>query len=691
VLLVLVMLSGRAQGQQDPHQRGVLTLNEVLLRNPSTLSLTEIRKIMDIKRGQPMSREKAVRAADSLRNHYRDNYYYNAKIKWSVVPAPQPGWIDFVLDIEEGPRGVVTELVFDGNHGLAEPMLIETVSVKPNRSWWTRWTGNDVFFPEKLLTDHQLLEHAYRTRGYMEAAIAPPTVQQTQPFSVRIEWRIEEGPQYRVNAIRLVGKLVYPDDEMRKWISLRPTDLLTPMALVQATSEARWGHKTRGYPDVNVTASWRSVAEAGWADVTLQIEPGPRKTVRHVRIEGNRRTQDRVILRSIDVEQGRPYNEAEIVQSRRRLERLPLFGEVSAAVSSAANADECDVTFAVKEKNTGRVQTGVTAGNVEGGGVLLTLSDANFSFHPPFRGAGYRLALNGQYGPKYGAGDLTFFNPRLWDSSYYFSVDLSYRDIKYLDNSSSRSFGPILQIGRSLGRYHQISLAYEWIKTDVYDIDTQALPEFAEDEEPYSLASIMAQYTFSTLDTRFRPKKGVHTTITAQWGNEVLGGDTELYSAEFRSSIFWSPGLDHIVNLRATFSGVESYGSTETVPLPLRAFLGGPRDLRGFSFQSVSPLDEEGNAVGGRTAYFAALEYTIPIPFISWMDGSVYYDIGNVTEDAFDLGEDAPVSDVGVGLMVRAENFPVRVDWATPLEVNEGDTENKKGDFVFSFSVGYDF
>jgi len=83
-------------------------------------------------------------------NHYRDNYYYNTKIKWSVVPAPQPGWVDFVLDIEEGPRGVVMELIFDGNHGLADPMLIETVTVKPNRSWWTRWTDNDVFYPENF-------------------------------------------------------------------------------------------------------------------------------------------------------------------------------------------------------------------------------------------------------------------------------------------------------------------------------------------------------------------------------------------------------------------------------------------------------------------------------------------------------------------------------------------------------------
>ena len=29
-------------------------------------------------------------------------------------------------------------------------MLIKTVTVKPNRSWWTRWTDNDVFYPENF-------------------------------------------------------------------------------------------------------------------------------------------------------------------------------------------------------------------------------------------------------------------------------------------------------------------------------------------------------------------------------------------------------------------------------------------------------------------------------------------------------------------------------------------------------------
>jgi outer membrane protein assembly factor BamA len=76
------------------------------------------------------------------------------------------GWINFVLDIQEGPRGVVTELIFDGTHGLAGPILIKTVTVKPNRSWWAKRTGNDVFYPKKLLTDHPLLEYAYRTAKF---------------------------------------------------------------------------------------------------------------------------------------------------------------------------------------------------------------------------------------------------------------------------------------------------------------------------------------------------------------------------------------------------------------------------------------------------------------------------------------------------------------------------------------------
>ena len=46
---------------------------------------------------------------------------------------------------------------------------------------------------------------------------------------------------------------------------------------------------------------------------------------------------------------------------------------------------------------------------------------------------------------------------------------------------------------------------------------------------------------------------------------------------------------------------------------------------------------------------------------------------------------------VGIGVLIQAEEFPVRFDFATPIKTLEGDRQNEKGKPHFSFSAGYRF
>jgi outer membrane protein assembly factor BamA len=73
------------------------------------------------------------------------------------------------------------------------------------------------------------------------------------------------------------------------------------------------------------------------------------------------------------------------------------------------------------------------------------------------------------------------------------------------------------------------------------------------------------------------------------------------------------------------------------------------------------------------------------------LDVSVYADAGDVGGEAWRFSGEGPVSNWGGGLVIRAENFPVRVDVAFPLETLEGDRANEPGGAHVSFSAGYVF
>ncbi|MGA1530433.1 MAG: BamA/TamA family outer membrane protein, partial [Kiritimatiellia bacterium] len=142
-----------------------------------------------------------------------------------------------------------------------------------------------------------------------------------------------------------------------------------------------------------------------------------------------------------------------------------------------------------------------------------------------------------------------------------------------------------------------------------------------------------------------------------------------------------------ILVLRGGIEGVSAYGDTATEPYSSRVFLGGVSDLRGFGYHTVSPVDEEGRLTGGETAWFATLEYLYPVNRI--VDMAIYYDVGDVSASGYDT--DGPVSNWGLGFMIRADNFPVRFDVAFPLSTYTLDTNNEIGDARISFSAGYTY
>lgn len=94
-----------------------------------------------------------------------------------------------------------------------------------------------------------------------------------------------------------------------------------------------------------------------------------------------------------------------------------------------------------------------------------------------------------------------------------------------------------------------------------------------------------------------------------------------------------------------------------------RFFAGGDRSVRGYDYQSLGPLDDEGRAIGGRLLLTASVEGDWRIRE-RW-SAAVFADAGNVGED--NLLDDLPWS-LGVGLRWYSPVGPIRLDFAFPQQ-----------------------
>lgn len=123
--------------------------------------------------------------------------------------------------------------------------------------------------------------------------------------------------------------------------------------------------------------------------------------------------------------------------------------------------------------------------------------------------------------------------------------------------------------------------------------------------------------------------------------------------------------------------------STDDIPADKRYFSGGGGSVRGYEYQNVGPLDNEGDPVGGRSAIevgaeirFRYKDYGL-VPFI---DG------GNVFDNEFPKFDQDLQWGVGVGLRYYSKLGPLRLDLAVPLNRRDNDDP-----LAFYISIGQAF
>lgn len=150
----------------------------------------------------------------------------------------------------------------------------------------------------------------------------------------------------------------------------------------------------------------------------------------------------------------------------------------------------------------------------------------------------------------------------------------------------------------------------------------------------------------------------VRTTLDTQW-IRMLGSDTRFVG---RAGI-----------------GAMSTDDFSKIPPSLRFFAGGDNSVRGYSYESLAPENEDGELLGGQQLLTASLEAQQRITGDWW--GAAFVDTGNAFNDWWpnDLATGA-----GLGIRWVSPVGPIRLDIAHPFD----DEENS---WRLHFAIGPEF
>jgi translocation and assembly module TamA len=140
---------------------------------------------------------------------------------------------------------------------------------------------------------------------------------------------------------------------------------------------------------------------------------------------------------------------------------------------------------------------------------------------------------------------------------------------------------------------------------------------------------------------------GDEQRFTLEAASEKLISDIDLARLSIQST--WLRSMaKHRLLLRAEF-GVIATNDFDQVPSSLRFFAGGDQSVRGFGYQTLSPLEDE-QLSGGKYLNVASAEYSYPV-YQDWRL-AIFTDIGNASDE--------PLHNVATGVGVGAS-------WLSPV------------------------
>ncbi len=651
-------------------------------------SNTRVRNWIEIQLGDRVDIGKVEGELEKVREKYRKAFYPEVGLDVQLGETDEDGFADLTLVVEEGPRLRVKQIEFEGNTEFTRAQLLKAMQQKKT-GLLSFITKRGRLLEDQLRQDMLTIEDLYRRKGYLDAKVGPPSIEENDRGGLTVTIPIEPYTPYRIRSFRIEGNTLYPVSLLGAQVPLQVSGPAASDKMEAGRRGIRDFYNSRGYSDTRVNQQVLLVPGTQELDVIYQVKEGRIEKIRSVLIRGNTRTKDHVLRRELLVEPGQILNEVQLRTSTRRLQNLSFVELANHALLPTEDPDQVDVEFDITEGRSGTFLAGIGFSSVDSLVGFVEVSQTNFDlFGPPsFTGAGDKLRLRLSLGTERRDSELIYTKPWLFDRRLTLNATAFQNDRQFLsDDYDQRNTGFSVGLRKALWGLWRGGLTYTLEEIDVYNVSEDASQSIQDEEGKNTRSGLEYRMTRDSRNHVFEPTKGGRVVLNAGFTGGPLGFDTEIYNMGARSSYYYPIVLDHVLNVQGWARFVDSYGDSDSVPIFDRYFLGGARTIRGFEFRDVSPVDDEGDPIGGQSALFAMIEYNIPIN--DTLSYALFYDWGVVNADAYDVSVEDANSSYGIGLRVSIPGFPLRLDYSFQHLNNEF---NEESGGKFSFLIGYSY
>lgn len=591
--------------------------------------------------------------------------------------------------IDPGPRHRLVLVEITGNKDFLDTAKLRSyLQIEPaTRTNPGRYSGT------LLKNDISTLEGLYRSNGFRQIKIESKVDDDYKGADnhLAVHIKIDEGPRTLVGEVHVEGNEKFKTTDLPE-LSTEAGEPYSEEELGSDRERILSFYFNHGFPNASLEINTKQFPnQPNREDVVFTIQEGEGFTVNRVMLAGTDHTQDYVVKREIQVKEGQPLSQQELLDTQTRLYNLGIFSQVDTAVQNPRGDDPLkNVLVQVEEAKRYtftyggglEFETGLPAGSTAPTGSTGVSPRVEFDVtRLNMFGKNQTIAFQSHVGRLQQRGLISYTVPKLLDSDKWKLIYTIFYD-NSLDVSTftSQRLEGRIDLRQQLGNSGADPETRPGPNSFTYRFEFRRVKasHFASDFNPGELALLSAPatvggpgFTFihDKRDNPLESTKGDYFTLDAFAASHYFGAEADFGRILAQNSTYYAlgkrkPGKQFVLarstslGLQQPFRGtrVVPPGScpvnpqtNETVcqgfsliPLPEQFFAGGGNSHRGFGLNQAGPRDpESGFPLGGTAEFVNNVELRLPpvtLPIVGeGFSFAVFHDMGNVFTTQHDM------------------------------------------------------
>ena len=445
-------------------------VNQVAFEGNREVDKATLTNEVQIKPRSIFTRAKAQADVQRILDVYRRQGRFAASVEPKIIELDS-NRVNVVFEINEGGATKVQAINIIGNKAFSDSQLRDIITTTQS-GLFDFLKGTNVYDPDRLALDRELMRQYYMKNGYADARIVSAGAELARDGSgFNITYVVDEGELFTFGKIDIESSLANVDPK-----SLYGELLTTPGATFDQSAMDRTIERItlavseQGFAFARVRP--RAAREPGTRsiNVTYVIDQGPRIYIERINVNGNLRTHDYVVRREFRLAEGDAYNPLLVDKAKKRLQVLGFFKAVDIKRRPGSAQDRVILDVDLLEQSTGELSFGAGYSTSEGVIGDVSITERNLLGKGQF----LRLRLAGS--AERMQVDLSFTEPRFLDRNLAAGFDLFHKEIDLSSTQQfvSRTSGGTVRLGAPITENLWLTNSYTLSSNEISDVQYDA-------------------------------------------------------------------------------------------------------------------------------------------------------------------------------------------------------------------------